>query len=149
MWGCFAKSGVGELVEISGIMNSDVYINILKKNLKKSAKKLKLGNKFIFQQDNDPKHTSKATKKWLADNKVTIMDWPAQSPDMNPIENLWSELETRIRSREVQPSNKYQLFEMLQEEWKNISLDITSKLVASVPRRITDLLSVKGGHTKY
>ncbi|MGH0169174.1 UNVERIFIED_CONTAM: hypothetical protein FKN15_056301 [Acipenser sinensis] len=82
--GCFASTGPGALVKVNCIMNSTQYQDIVA-----SARRLKLGRKWIFQQDNDPKHTSKSTKKWLIDHKINILQWPSQSSDLIPIENLW------------------------------------------------------------
>ncbi|MGH0128558.1 UNVERIFIED_CONTAM: hypothetical protein FKN15_040258 [Acipenser sinensis] len=85
MWGCFSSAGTGHLVKIEARMDGAKYREILQENLLQSAKKLKLGRKFTFQQDNDPKHKAKATMEWLKNKKVNVLQWPSQSPDLNPI----------------------------------------------------------------
>ncbi|KAI4890227.1 hypothetical protein NFI96_001245 [Prochilodus magdalenae] len=83
------------------------YRDILEENLFQSALDLRLGRRFIFQQDNDPKHKAKITKEWLRDNSVTILDWPSQSPDLNPIQHLWRDLKMAVHQRS--PSNLTEL----------------------------------------
>ena len=99
IWGCFSAKGVGKISVIDGKMNAKKYKQILQKNLMSSVKSLELSSDYIFQQDNDPKHTAKSTKKWLSENNVNILQWSCQSPDLNPIENLWRFLKIQIRKR--------------------------------------------------
>ena len=95
-------------------------MGILKQHLKTSVRKLKLGRKWVFQMDNDPKHTSKVVAIWFKDNKIKLLEWPSQSPDLNPRENLWSELEKCVRAR--RPTNLTQIHQLCQEECANLKL---------------------------
>ena len=147
LWGCFAAGGTGALHKIDGIMRQENYVDILKQHLKTSVRKLKLGRKWVFQMDNDPKHTSKVVAKWLKDNKVKVLEWPSQSPDLNPIENLWAELKKRVRAR--RPTNLTQLHQLCQEEWAKIHPTYCGKLVEGYPKRLTQVKQFKGNATKY
>ncbi len=91
-WGCFSSRGTGQLIAIRGIMKSEDYIKILDENLQLSVQNLDLSRQFTFQQDNDPKHTSKSVTVWLQKKKITVLPWLLKNPDWNPIENLWQEL---------------------------------------------------------
>lgn len=147
VWGCFSSAGVGKLAFIDGIMDHIAYINILKDNLKESAEAMGLGSNFVFQQDNDPKHTAYNSKMWILYNAPRQFVTPPQSPDMNPIENLWSYLESRVRERDI--SSKKQLKEVLQEEWAKIPVSLCQKLTSSMPRRLEAIIQAKGYPTKY
>ncbi|KAK3535964.1 hypothetical protein QTP70_022862 [Hemibagrus guttatus] len=86
-------------------MNAAMYRDILDEHLLQSALDLRLGRQFIFQQDNNPKHTAKITKEWLRDNPVNVLEWP--SPDLNPIEHLWRDLKMAVHQHS--PSNLMEL----------------------------------------
>ncbi|KAJ4434418.1 hypothetical protein ANN_22980 [Periplaneta americana] len=86
-----------------------------------------------------------ATMQRYADNNVHRFDWPARSPDLNPIEHLWAELDRRLRSREMRPASIVQLNAILQEEWLRIPVDILQKLVESMPDRAAPVTATRGG----
>jgi len=87
VWGCFCNNKLGPLVLVDGTLNSDKYIELLKEHLIPFLNNLGIEN-HIFQDDNAPCHASARTKKWKEDNSIERLPWPAQSPDLNPIENL-------------------------------------------------------------
>ena len=150
VWGCFAADGVGNLCQVNGILEQKQYRDILLKHMIPSAGKLfdvANGEKWIFQQDNDPKHTADLTEEWFYGFRVTVLDWPAQSPDLNPIENLWSELDRRLKDRKT--NTKEDLFRVLEEGWNNLPKEYLKKLVESMPRRIKACIKNKGFATKY
>ena len=106
VWGCFASTGIGQIEVIEGRMDASKYRGILERNLKKSASELGLGAEFYIQQDNDSKHTTKATRKWFDDNDINLLRWPSMPPDLNPIQNLWNELKLRVHRRNPQNLNQ-------------------------------------------
>lgn len=147
VWGCLSSSGVGNLVFIDGIMDQYGYLNILRNNLKQSAEKLGLGCRYVFQQDNDPKHTAKRVKEWLIHNVPKQLKTPPQSPDLNPIEHLWDELGRRVKNHNTR--TKEELKTALQTEWNTINNQVTKKLVMSMRNRLLEIVKAKGGPTSY
>lgn len=147
VWGCMSADGVGNLAFIESTMNQYGYLDILKQHLQQSAEKLGLGSYYQFQHDNDPKHTALNVKLWLLYNTPKRLHTPPQSPDLNPIENLWWELEKRVQKHHV--TSKSELKAALIQEWSNISSSITNKLVQSMPKRLREVIKAKGLSTKY
>ena len=128
-------------------MNGAKYREILDENLLQSAQDLRLGRRFTFQQDNDPKHTAKITQQWLRDKSLNVLEWPSQTPYLNPIEHLWRYL--KIAVQQHSPSNLTELDRICREEWEKLPKYRCAKLVESYPRSLKAVIAAKGASTKY
>ena len=82
VWECFSSSGIGPIYLITDTMTANIYTNILKEIMLPYAED-NMPLLWIFQQDNDPKHTASIKKRWFQNNGIRQLDWPAQSPDLN------------------------------------------------------------------
>lgn len=146
VWGCFSGRGVGPLLLIEGNMDRFMYEGILENTMRPYALDL-IGRGFVFQQDNDPKHRSVHVSRWFTRRHVTLMEWPSQSPDLNPIEHMWEELKRRLRRKMVH--NKAEKFKLLEQEWRRIPMEVIDQLLESMPRRCQAVIDSKGYPTKY
>jgi transposase len=147
MWGCFCANGIGNLHQIHGNMDAKMYKNILIYQMRPIAKKLFPNGDFIFQHDNCKTHTANIIKKYLKSQKIQTLDWPAQSPDLNPIENLWKIIKEKVGNKN--PTNIDEYYQILLNEWKNIDSNLLKKLIATMPKRCNDVIKNKGYPIKY
>lgn len=137
---------------IENTMDAQQYVRILQEHLKTSAEKFGFStgihSKFKFYQDNDPKHKEHRVRMWILFNCGQVLDTPAQSPDLNPIENIWALLKKNVAKRH--PKNRTELKTIIQEEWTKIPNDYDMKnLIFSMKRRLQAVIDANGGHTKY
>ena len=150
MWGCMTWEGTGQACNIDGKMDANLYVEILQDNLMETLQQInKTPREVIFQQDNDPKHTSKKAWTWLEDNGFTVTKWPAQSPDLNPIEHLCNHMKWKLGKYKEAPKGIQELWEHVQVEWDGLEAEVCQNLIESMPRRVEAVYKAKGGYTKY
>ncbi len=147
IWAAMSSAGVGPLCFLKSTVNAAIYQEILEHFMLPSSDKLYGDADFIFQQDLAPAHTAKGTKSWFNDHGVTVLDWPANSPDLNPIENLWGIVKRKMR--DTRPNNTDDLKATVKETWASIPPQQCHKLITSMPRRIEAVIKAKGAPTKY
>ena len=149
VWGAFGYNGVGRLhpVEEGVRVGGKEYVAILSAAAKQSATDVFDNEPFVFQQDNAPGHTAILAKKWFASEKIRVLDWPGQSPDMNPIENLWGLVQHSVSDKLYR--NKYELLGAIVKAWKELPVSKLQALVDSMPRRVAAVISAGGGSTRY
>jgi len=170
VWACFTGAGPGPLIVCdAGSVNADRYLEILKDGVVTLVDKLlevppgadsivvATDDTFLFMHDNAPCHTATKVKNFLKKRRLPTMKWPAQSPDLNPIENLWTDFKERFHTRcahlGIKPSTRSEVLEkcadILRELWREQGMELITKLIESMPRRIAAVIAARGGPTKY
>jgi hypothetical protein len=150
LWGCMTWKGVGYGCKIDDILDAKLYCKILRGELMDTIEYYQLDlSEVIFQQDNDPKHTAHVTDETTDELGLTVMEWPPQSPDLNPIEHYWRHLKKQLKSKKQVYSSISELWEATEEELAIVNKKMCRELIASMPRRVQAVIQAKGGYTKY
>ena len=148
VWGAFCISGTAPLVILDRNVNGLVYRDILRNTLLPYARGV-YGHNFRYQDDNARPHRARVVTDFLAQEGVIGMDQPPRSPDVNPIEHLWSDMSRELLTMDNPPQTLPQLRQALLDIWQNITVPRMQKLVESMPRRVQAVIDARGVLTGY
>ncbi|KAG1132613.1 hypothetical protein G6F38_013287 [Rhizopus arrhizus] len=152
IWGCITCERPGYDCQIyDGSIYSDIYQHILDTTLRDTMEYYNFDwSNIYFKHDNDPKHKAKSTIVWLDNHQVRyISDWPAQSPDLNPIEHVWHQLKWKLSYYERRAKNTNELRERVEKIWNDFDKKLCQRYIDSMPARIQEVINKKRGATKY
>ncbi len=147
VWGAMSSAGVGPLCFLRSKVNTAVCQEVLEHFMLPAADQFYGDAGFIFQQDLASAHSAKATSTWFKDHGIPVLNWPANSPDLNPIENLWGIVKRKMRY--ARPNNAEELKATIRATWALITSEQCHRLIDSMPRRIAAAIQAKGAPTKY
>lgn len=146
-WGAIWKGGGSQLLCMRRTVNSHSYFTLQKDFFENEAPP-----GFKFQDDNAPAHRSSNVIAFHEDRGTSKMSWPAQSPDMNPIEHVWDLIGRKIRDGPDPLPDLMSVENAVMREWSNggpMSQEFVDRLIESIPRRISTVIAAKRGHTRY
>ena len=146
VWACMTANGPGRLCITYERINSEIYQEILEYFMIPSSEDL-CDDDFIFQHDLASCHRSVSTQNWLRQHQINVLPWPANSPDLNPIENLWGIMKKRLQN--IAPKNKVDLISSIKSIWSCLDRKHCEPLVTSLPNRVRAVIKCKGDATKY
>lgn len=148
VWGAFAFNGKTNLAFPKGRLNALAYQNVLEDNLLLFAEMI-AGPFFEFRQDSAPIHTAKTTWQWFLDNGVQVMDWPALSPDLNPMENVWAMLTRAVYAGGKQYNSTDELQASIISSWEQLQQNKLKTLITTLPNQIYKVCVKQGMFIGY
>lgn len=150
VWGCMTVRGVGWMCRLPQGLDAETYITIIDGEFKQTVRHYyPKGSHVILQQDGASVHKARVVRDHLSKRKIPVLPWPAQSPDLNPVENLWADVKRRIAQRGEDITTKDELWRAIEEEWEATPRDTCRKLISSMRSRLKAVIKARGGPTKY
>jgi hypothetical protein len=148
VWGAFAGAQKSDLVPIPKNKRTakDFVEIVYEGQLRKFLGEIFGG---VLMEDGAPVHRSGAPQRWRELFMVQKLEWPANSPDLNPIENIWFSLKDAVPRRRNPPRSVEQMMEAVKSEWEAITKEKLEQLIATMPQRIRDVIEARGGHTRW
>ena len=144
MFACVCAAGPISILKLEGNIDSLKYQDIIKKEVFPKILEFFPNGNFFWQQDNAPCHVSKSSLAFFKSNKIELLDWPSNSPDLNPVENIWSILTERLYRTKKAYNTKEKLWKNIIKEWKNIKPELCLKLVETLDNRLEMVISNRG-----
>ncbi|KAJ1304038.1 hypothetical protein OPQ81_008446 [Rhizoctonia solani] len=150
VWACIGWHGPGYMCKIDGNLNKELYMEILDDEFKQTLEYYGLDmEEVIFMQDNASAHKAKVVQDWFQEHGLEVFEWPANSPDLNPIENLWELIKRELYSYDTPASGMSELWTRVHKVWDKVTTQQCQDLIESMPRRIQACIKAGGGPTKY
>lgn len=151
VWGMFSWQSLGPFIIVEGTMDQQKYASVLADHVHPYMQIVFPQQDGIYQQDNATCHTARSVRAWFEEHQdeFTVLPWPPNSPDLNPIENLWDHLDRVVRAMDPQPRNLAQLATTLESAWLHIPVSTFQNLTDSLPTRLAAVRAAKGGYSGF
>lgn len=148
VWGAISSQGQVGLDILEGRQTAQNYLDLLQRQVDNIAA-LFPNQEWTFQHDNAPIHTARIINTWLNDNNINVLEWPALSPDLNIIENLWGWLTKQVYAEGRQFNTREELMVAIRTSWEAIPMNLLDSLFNSLPHRMLAVIEKRGSHTRY
>ena len=148
VWGAISSAGTLHLICMSESITAVSYTKMLEEEFFQSDE-YELPVNYIWMHDNAPPHRAKFTQQFLENKRISVLNWPAHSPDLNPIENVWGILQEKLYAGGRSFSNTTELWEEICEQWKKVPNEVVKNLYNSMPKRCCDVIQQNGQRIKY
>lgn len=146
VWGTMSYDGLGKVVRVEGTIKGKDYLRVIRYRIGRRYSGLYTGEN-IYMHDNARPHVANIVKDWFEQKDIEVLDWPAQSPDLNIIEDIWNMLKYRMRGEDFEDLDE--VWKRVEREWNAITVEEVRSIYDSLPRRMRAVRDAQGAYTKY